>query len=172
MQEVYGMLLGGFGIVLLFLGLVGSIVPVLPGPFLIWLGAFFWAWGDGFDRVGWPVLIFLGLLALVAWGADLFLNTVISRRAGASWKAIAGAIAGGILGSLLLSAWIPILGTLLGAILGAMAGMWGVEYMDKRDFAAARRAVRAYLASMALAAALELALAISMLGLFIWQAFL
>ena len=56
--------------------------------------------------------------------------------------------------------------------MGAVAGMWFVEYLDKRDFRAARRAVRAYLASMALAAALELALSLTMLAIFIWQAFL
>ena len=50
--------------------------------------------------------------------------------------------------------------------------MWFVEYLDKRDLRAARRAVRAYLASMALAAALELALSMTMLAIFIWQAFL
>ena len=51
MADAYGLLLSGFGVVLLFLGLAGSILPVLPGPFLIWLGAFLWAWGNDFERV-------------------------------------------------------------------------------------------------------------------------
>ena len=172
MEDAYSLLSTGFGYLLLFLGLAGSVLPVVPGPLLIWLGALFWAWGNGFEEVGWPILILLGVLALVAWASDLFLNTVISRRAGASWKSIGGAIIGGIVGSLLLSGVVPILGTLLGAIAGAMVGMWLVEYLDKRNFQAARRAVRAYLASMALAAALELALSFAMLGIFVWQAFL
>lgn len=172
MQNAYSLLLSGFGFVLLFLGLAGSVLPVLPGPFLIWLGALFWAWGNGFERVGWPTLAVLGVLALAAWAADLFLNTVVSRRAGASWKSIGGAIAGGIVGSLLLSGWMPVLGTLLGAVAGGVVGMWMIEYADKRNFRDARRAVRAYLSSMALAAALELTLAVVMLGIFVWQAFL
>jgi len=43
--------------------------------------------------------------------------------------------------------------------------------LDKRDWTAALRAVRAYVASMALSAALELALSLTMLGIFVWQAF-
>ena len=172
MEDATAFLLSGTGIVLLALGLVGSVLPIVPGPFLIWLGAFVWAWGDDFERVGWPVLILLGLMALVAWASDLFLNAVISRRAGASWKSIGGAIVGGLAGGLLLSVPVPIVGTLIGAAIGAVAGMWLVEYLDKRSVPAAWRAVRAYLASMALAAALEVALSLSMLAIFVWQAFL
>jgi uncharacterized protein YqgC (DUF456 family) len=59
MSEGLGMLASGLGVVLLFLGLAGSILPILPGPFLIWLGALIWAWGNDFQKVGWPLLIFL-----------------------------------------------------------------------------------------------------------------
>ena len=59
-------------------------IPVLPGPVLIWLGAFVWAWADNFTRIGWGTLIVLGVLALIAWGSDLFLTTVMSRRAASS----------------------------------------------------------------------------------------
>src|SRR5687768_11672586 len=90
--------------VLMAIGLAGSVIPVLPGPMLIWLGALVWAWADGFTRVGWGTLTLLAVLALAAWGSDLFLTTVMSRRAGASWKAILGAIVGGLVGAGLLSA--------------------------------------------------------------------
>lgn len=158
------------GIVLIGLGLIGAVVPVLPGPFLIWLGAFVWAWADDFARVGWGTLAVLGLLAVAAWGADLFLSTVMSRRAGASWKAIFGAIGGGILGAFFLT-WVPFLGTVLGAILGAMAGMWVVEYFDKGSAPAATRAVQAYVSSLILAAVVEMTLALLMVALFAYQAF-
>lgn len=170
MDDAGNLLLSGAGYVLLALGLAGAVIPVLPGPFLIWLGALLWAWGDDFARVGWPTLIVLGLLALVAWGSDLFLTTVVSRRAGASWKAILGAMVGGIVGGILLSGVI-VLGTILGAMLGAVAGMYAVEYLNTRNAEAALRAVRAYLFSMALAAVLELSIALAMVGIFVWQAF-
>lgn len=163
-------LLGLLAIILIFVGLAGSVIPVLPGPFLIWLGALIWAWADGFTRIGWGTLIVLGVLAVAAWGSDIFLSTVMSRRAGASWKAIIGAIVGGILGAVALS-WVPILGSILGAILGAVGGMWLVEYQEKGSTQAATTSVQAYVSSLVVAAIVEMTLAIVMVTIFIWQAF-
>jgi hypothetical protein len=157
--------------VLMFLGLAGSVIPVLPGPLLIWLGALIWAWGDGFQSVGWGTLFLLGVLTLVAWASDLFLSTVISRSAGASWRSILGAIVGGIAGAGVLTV-VPLVGTLLGAVLGAGAGMWCVEYLEKQDRAAATRAVKGYISGFVLAAVLEMALSLYMLTIFAWRAFL
>ncbi len=156
---------------LMLLGLAGSVIPVLPGPFLIWLGVLLWAWNDGFQRIGWGVLALLALMTLLAWGGDLFLSAVVSRRAGASWKSIVGAILGGLAGSILLSE-IPLLGTVLGAMLGAALGMWLVEYREKRDRAAATRAVKGYIGGFILAGLLEMTIALLMLAIFAWRAFL
>lgn len=161
------------GYVLILIGLIGSVVPIVPGPFLIWLGALVWAWADGFARVGWPTVIFLLVLALAAWFSDYALNMAMSRRAGASWKSIGGAIVGGILGGLFLTGLIPIpiVGTMVGAAIGAMAGAFFVEYLNTRDVAAAWRALKAYLGSMVLSSLLEIAIALFMVALFAWQAF-
>jgi uncharacterized protein len=160
------------GYILIFLGLVGTVVPILPGPLLIWLGALVWAWGDGFARVGWPTLLLLLILALAAWISDYALNMIFSRRAGASWKAIIGAMLGGIAGGILLSGLVPVLGTLIGAALGAMAGAFAVEYLNTRNFSAAWRALKAYLGSMIASSILEVLVAFLMVGVFYWQAFL
>lgn len=163
-------LFGVAGSLLVILGFIGTVLPVVPGPIIIWLGAFVWAWGDGFQRIGWPTLLVLGLLAVMAWGMDIFLTTVMSRRAGASWRAIGGAIVGGLAGGFLLSGTPPILGALVGAVLGAVLGMWLVEYRAKGDRRAATVAVRAYIGSMMLSFVVELVLAVLMIGIFIWQA--
>ena len=163
-------LLTGGGYLLLIIGLAGAVIPIIPGPLCIWLGALLWAWGDGFQAVGWPTLLVLGMLAVLAWGVDLMLTTVVSRRAGASWRSIGGAVAGGFLGAIFASGVIPIFGTLVGAALGAFMGMWSVEYYTKRDRQAATRAVRAYIGSMALAAIIEISLSLTMIALFAWQA--
>ncbi len=159
------------GYLLMFLGLAGSVLPLLPGPLVIWVGVLTWAWGDGFVKLGWPTLTVLAVLALTAWAADIFLTMVISRRAGASWRAIGGAILGGLLGGIFLSA-LPVIGTLAGAAIGAVVGMWTVEYYAKHhNSAAATAAVRAYIASMLVGAALEVLISFAMIGLFAWQAF-
>lgn len=160
------------GYLLIVLGLIGAVVPILPGPLIIWAGALVWAWGDGFARIGWPTLVVLLVLAVFAWASDFLINLLVSRRAGASWKAIFGAIAGGLAGGILLSGVVPVAGSLIGAVLGALAGSFVVEYLNTRDTQAALTAMRAYVGSMLLASLLEVIIAVSMVGLFVWQAFL
>jgi uncharacterized protein YqgC (DUF456 family) len=154
----------------IIIGFAGTVLPVLPGPPLIWVGALLWAWADGFEKVGWPTLIVLGLLALTSLVLNFVLTTTISRRAGVSWRAIGGALVGAFVGGLLLST-IPILGTLLGAILGAVAGLWVVEYYVRQDTQAATAAVRAYLSGTTLSIATQFFIACCMVSIFVWQAF-
>ncbi len=159
------------GLILIGIGLIGSVLPLLPGLPLIWLGALLWAWGDNFQRVGWPTLIVLALLLAIGFVLDLVLTPAISRRAGVSWRAIGGAIVGGLLGGIFLSV-IPLIGTLFGALLGAILGMWFIEYRIRGDETAATAAVRAYISGVAVTTVLNLLLALMMVGLFLWQAWL
>ena len=156
---------------LIILGLVGAILPILPGPPLIWLGALLWAWADGFRAVGWPTLVGLGVLMVLAWTSDLVLTTLGTRKAGASWKAVAGAIMGGIVGAILLSGVIPVIGTILGTILGALIGVLLIEYYDKRNWGQAYRASKAYILGSLAGRALEVFLSLLMIAIFVWQAF-
>jgi uncharacterized protein YqgC (DUF456 family) len=117
-------------------------------------------------------LLFLGVLTILAWSSDLLLTTVFSRRGGASWKAIAGAIMGGFAGGILFGGWIPILGTLIATVLGAIAGMVAMEAIDKRDLRVALHATRGYMVGVLASSALEATLALLMLLVFVWQAFL
>lgn len=156
---------------LMLLGLIGAVVPVLPGPVLIWLGALLWAWQDGFQRIGWPTLLLLLVLTLLAWGFDLILTTLISRRNGVSWKSILAAIVGGVLGGLLFGGFVPVVGTVLAAIAGSMVGMLLVEYYDKQSWPLAVRASRNYVLAFLAASLVEAWLAALMIVVFVWQAF-
>jgi uncharacterized protein len=157
---------------LMFVGLIGSMLPLVPGPIFIWLGALLWAANDGFQAVGWPTLLFLGLLTILAWSSDLLLTTIFSRKLGASWKAILGAIVGGFAGGILFGGWIPLVGTVIATLLGAVAGMVAAEALDKRDLRLAVRATQGYVAGVLASSALEATLALVMILIFIWQAFL
>ena len=74
-----------------------------------------------------------------------------------------------VLLALLLTFGIPVFGTLIGAFLGSVAGVWLVELWIKRDWQAARRAVRAYIGGSILSTILEVTLTLVMVGLFIWR---
>jgi uncharacterized protein YqgC (DUF456 family) len=164
-------LLFALAYLLMFLGVLGAFLPMLPGPLFIWLGALAWAWADSFQAVGWPTLAVMGVLLLLAWGGDLLLSTLGSRYAGAGWKAVAAAILGGLLGGILFSGLLPVIGTVLGTILGAVAGILAVEYHEKRDWGQAFQAGKGYVLGYLAASALKLALSLLMLAIFAWQAF-
>jgi uncharacterized protein YqgC (DUF456 family) len=156
------------GYALVILGVIGVILPLVPGPLLIWLGALVWAWGDGFERINWVVLAILGVLALLAWASELLFTTALSRHTGVSWKAIGGAIVGGLAGGLLLTG-IPVVGTIGGALVGAMLGALVVEWFDKRNLRRALRATWAYLIGSLAASALEILIAVVMVIIFFWR---
>ncbi len=157
---------------LIFLGLVGSLVPLLPGPVLIWLGTLLWAIADQFRAVGWPTLVVLALLGTLAWSSDWVVIVFGVRRTGASWKTVLGAIVFGILGGVLFSGVPPLIGSIVGTVIGAVFGILLVEYLQKRNWELAFRAGKGYILGYLAANLLEFLLALLMIAIFAWQAFL
>src|SRR5581483_2764629 len=64
-------------LLLMLVGLVGAVVPIIPGPPLIWLGALAWAYGENFRHVDWITLVVLGVIALVATFAEVWLTPLM-----------------------------------------------------------------------------------------------
>jgi uncharacterized protein YqgC (DUF456 family) len=117
-------------IVLMFVGLLGSVVPGLPGVTLIFLSALLYTILTDFQTVGTVVLVVLFVFAALAFIADFFATSYGARRFGASnWGTVGGAI-GGILGALagLLLAGI---GSLFGLIAGTIVGVFAGEYLRR-----------------------------------------
>ena len=111
------LLLYVLAVVLVVVGLAGTILPVIPGALLIFGGLFLAAWADGFAQVGWVALTLIGALGLLSWVADFVASLLGAKRVGASPLALLGATLGGIAGIFL---GIP--GMILGPFLGAVAG--------------------------------------------------
>jgi len=103
--------------VLVIVGLLGTVLPVLPGTLLVFAGLLLAAWADQFARVGWVGLSIIGVLAALALAADFISSVLGAKRVGASPQALVGATAGGIVGILF---GIP--GMILGPFVGAVAG--------------------------------------------------
>jgi uncharacterized protein YqgC (DUF456 family) len=130
MDNVEGPLLA-LTIVLMLVGLVGSVVPGLPGVTLIFLSALLYAILTGFQTVGAVVLAILFVFAALAFLADFFATSYGARRFGASnWGTVGGAL-GGIVGALagLIFAGI---GSLFGLIAGTIAGVFAGEYLRRQ----------------------------------------
>lgn len=120
-------------------GVVGAVVPGIPGSSLILGSIVIWAFANSFSSVGWPLGIAI-LVLLLSVGIDFLATYWGAKRAGATQWGQIGAIIGLVLGFLgLLPAWLiggPLLGIFIGPLLGAIIG----EYFYHHDL---KRAVKA-----------------------------
>ena len=106
--------------VLIVIGLLGTILPVLPGLPLMFAGMLLAAWAGDFAHIGAGTLTALGLLVLLSIAVDLAASVLGAKRSGASNKGLWGAGIGGFAG---IFFGIPglVAGPFLGASLGEMA---------------------------------------------------
>src|ERR687893_1791794 len=129
MEGVEGPLLA-ITLVLMVVGLVGSVVPGLPGVTLIFLSALLYALLTDFQSVGAGVLVVLFVFAAIAFVADFIATSYGARRFGASnWGTVGGAV-GGIAGALIGLLFLGV-GSLFGLILGTIAGVFLGEYLKR-----------------------------------------
>lgn len=157
-------------LLLILIGLVGAVVPILPGALFIWLGILAWAIGENFQRIDWITLTLLGILALLSTFSEYWLRPLMQHRAGFGWKNILAAFVGGILGGFFLSE-IPVLGTLFGAAVGSVIGTSTVTYIEKRSVSETWRSAKTYLVGCALSSLVEIVFSLLILAVFAWRAF-
>ena len=55
---------------LVVVGLIGIVLPALPGTILIFLGLLLATWADGFSRVGVATLVVIGVIAAASYAVD------------------------------------------------------------------------------------------------------
>jgi uncharacterized protein YqgC (DUF456 family) len=149
-------------VVLVCLGLAGSVLPALPGVPLVFAGLLLAAWAGDFEQVSWITLTVLGLLTVASFVIDLVATALGAKRVGATRLAIAGA-ALGTLGGLFLG--LP--GLVLGPFVGAVAG----ELMSHGQVQQATRAGLATWVGLIFGTLAKLALVFTMLGVFAFAYF-
>lgn len=138
-------------------GVVGTVLPIIPGAMLIFAGAVLGAWIDDWSRVSTWTLGVIGLLALISIACDFVAGSLGAKRLGASPLAVSGAA--------------------IGTVVGVFTGLWGVLFMPFvgaaiGEFIAMRNLQRAGRVGIATGVGLlvgvvvKLALAFSMIGIF------
>jgi uncharacterized protein YqgC (DUF456 family) len=117
---VVDILLYVIAIALIAVGLVGAIVPTLPGIPLIFGGIWLIAGVDRYRHVGLWWLLGIASVGAVGLTLDLLAGALGAQRVGASKQAVAGALAGTVIG---LFFGLPglLLGPFVGAVLGELA---------------------------------------------------
>jgi uncharacterized protein YqgC (DUF456 family) len=105
-------------IVLMAVGLLGTVLPIVPGTTIILAAAVIHRIMLGpVKSIGWWTLGVLLLLTLASYALDLVSGYFGARRFGATRWGVAGMIAGGIIGL-----FFAFPGLLIGPVIGAIAG--------------------------------------------------
>jgi len=145
-------------LILILIGIAGLVLPAIPGAPVLFVGLVVAAWADHFAYVGWPTLAVLGALALLTYVVDFAATTFGAKRFGASKRAMIGAMIGAVVGI-----FFGFVGVLIGPFVGAVIG----ELSWRRDLQAATRAGVGATIGLAIGAAAKLALAFTMVGIFV-----
>ena len=143
--------------VLVVTGLIGLILPAIPGALFLLAGLVLAAWAENFTFVGLGTLAILAVLALLTFGVDLWATMFGAKKFGASKRAMIGAVIGALGG-----VFLGFPGVIFGPFIGAMLG----ELSAQRGFQEAARAGLGATLGLALGVAVKLALAFAMIGIF------
>jgi uncharacterized protein YqgC (DUF456 family) len=106
--------------VLLAAGVVGSLLPVIPGTPMILAAAILYGFSTDFQDVSWWVILILTAITALAQVIDWLASVYGARRYRASRWGLAGGLVGGILGGLL--GGLP--GLILCVFLGSFLAEW------------------------------------------------
>jgi len=144
---------------LMVAGLVGSLLPFVPGTPFILAGALIYALATDFNPVGWGRLFILVMLAALAGALGYAGAALGATTSGGSRWAVAGALLGGLVG---------IFFGPLGLLLGPLAGAVGGELLRSGNLEGSARSGVGALAGVVAGAIAHFTLALVMVGLFLW----
>jgi len=139
-------------------GLVGTVVPALPGVPMIFAGLLLAAWSNDFETIGWGTLSILAVLTVFAVLIDYLAAAFGAKRLGASTRAFWGATLGAIAGMFFGLPGI-ILGPFVGAVVAELSGGQGAKQAGRSGYGV--------WLGLVLGTAAKLSIAFLMLGIFL-----
>lgn len=145
-------------VVLIVVGLAGTVLPALPGTLFVLAGIVLGAWIDDFTRVGWVSVTVVSVLAVLAWVLDYVAGLMGAKKAGASREALIGAALGTVAGL-----FMGLIGVFFMPLVGAAIG----EYIAQRDRARAAHVGVATWIGIMIGMIAKVVIAFMMIGVFI-----
>ncbi|MFD8548973.1 DUF456 domain-containing protein [Streptomyces sp. NPDC059649] len=142
------------GLVML-LGLIGVLVPGIPGPLIVWAGVLWWAVTEK-SGTAWAVLMGATALLLLNQALKWLLPVRDLRAAGAPYRTLFLAGAAGIVGFFVL----PV----IGAVVGAVGGLYLLERVRLGGHGEAWASTRTVMRTLGLSVLVELLACLLVVG--------
>jgi uncharacterized protein YqgC (DUF456 family) len=142
----------------MLLGIIGSFLPVLPGPLTSWFGLLILHLTDAVP-MNWTILIITLFFALVIWLLDYIIPAIGTKKFGGSKAGMIGTTLGLIIGLIFLGPF--------GIIVGPFAGAYIGELLNKSDSKTALKAAFGSFLGFLTSTFIKFIVAIIYLGLYI-----
>ncbi|MBA7647314.1 hypothetical protein ES703_55086 [subsurface metagenome] len=117
----------GFGFIMIFAGIIGCVLPIIPGPPLSYCSLILLSLAYKWEIFSPEFLVAMGIITLTVTVFDYILPLLTAKKFGASKYGIWGSILGMIIGIVIF----PPFGLLIGAFLGAVLGEF-IFNIDKK----------------------------------------
>jgi len=153
-EQIVGLTLA---LMVMLFGVIGSVLPVLPGVPVIVAAAIGHRLYFGEQGASVWVLALMGIMEVVAFALDYIAGMIGAKKLGATWRGIVGAVVGGIIGL-----FFNLPGILLGPFFGALL----LEMAGGREFKPAAKAGAGAVLGLFAGALGKLALCLTMILLF------
>jgi uncharacterized protein len=129
MQIIYWLL-----IAVMLVGVVGAVVPAIPGTSLILIAIIIWGIiSSSFAAIKIPLIVTV-IVLILSIGVDFLAGYLGAKQAGASKWGQIGAFVGLLLGFFGLLPALPFGGPLLGILFGPLLGAIVGEYIYRKEF--------------------------------------
>ena len=105
-------------VILMVLIVIASLLPVVPGPALVWAIGTLYAAATGFERITILPVAIMTVLMILGSTSGWWMQALGMKAQGGSWTAVIGGLLGGLVGTFAIP--VPILGTLIGVVGGTV----------------------------------------------------
>jgi len=146
-------------LVVMLVGVVGTVIPVLPGLILVWAAGVGWAWLDGWGLARVAVAVALTVLLVIGTVAKYALPARSATGAGAPRRTLLLGALGAVVGFFV----IPVVGLLVGGV-GAVY-LAELSRLGRADLA--WRSTKATLIGVGIGVLVEVATSLVMVGVWL-----
>lgn len=148
---------------LMLTGFVGTVLPVIPGPLIIFVAAVLHLFLHPASGITWWCIAIMAIILVISTAVDFLSGAVGAKWFGGSRWGVAGVILGGIVGL-----FFGLVGVLIGPIIGGFMGEW---FFAKKELRPAVKATWGSVLGTTVGLVVRLFLSAGMIAVFLVDAF-